>query len=343
MNADKRGSKAIRVYLRSSASALEERLILQYRTLGRTNLAISPLALGTVELGLDYGINAPGHFGRPSESAAIALVHAALDAGINLIDTARAYGESETILGKALQGRWDRVVLATKVGVILPDGTMPQGDALRRHMLASLETSLRQLQTESVDLWQIHNVDETVLDQRETLAEIFAEVRRSGKVRWCGGSFYGAYLPKLALAYDLFDTMQVTYSVFDQRLADEVFPLAQAKNVGVMVRSVLLKGALTERADHLPDHLEPLRARSRAFRRLVAEAGLPLSPAQAALAFALAQPEINAVLVGVRTAEELQENLAALACALPAPLLDQLRALRLDDEQLLNPGTWGIP
>lgn len=316
---------------------------MHYRTLGRTKLAVSPLALGTVELGLDYGINAPGHFGRPTEAAAIRLVHAALDAGINLIDTARAYGESETILGKALRNRRDQVVLATKVNTLLPDATMPTGQALRRHMLASLETSLRALQTDAVDIWQIHNVDAAVLAQHATIAEVFAEAKQSSKIRWCGGSFYGAHLPEMALADDLYDVIQVTYSVFDQRLADRVFPLAQAKNVGITVRSVLLKGALTERAEHLPEHLEELRAQSRHYRRMVEASGLSLSPAQAALAYALAQPQIGAVLVGIRTEEELHADLAALAYALPPAFIAQLDALRIDDEMLLNPGGWGIP
>jgi aryl-alcohol dehydrogenase-like predicted oxidoreductase len=149
-------------------------------------------------------------------------------------------------------------------------------------------------------------------------------------------------MPAAALALDLFDTIQVTYSVFDQRLADRVFALAAAQNVGVIVRSVLLKGALTERADHLPAHLEPLRARSRRFRELVAASGLGVSPAQAALAFALAQPQIHAVLMGVRTTAELADNLVALHTELPPPLLAQLQALRIDDEDLLNPGKWGI-
>ncbi len=316
---------------------------MHYRTLGRTKLTVSPLALGTVELGMDYGINAPGHFGRPSEAAAIHLVHAALDAGINLLDTARGYGESETILGKALHDRRDRVVLATKVNPFLPDGTMPTGQALRRHMLASLETSLHELQTDTVDIWQIHNVNEAVLAQHATIAEVFAEAKQSGKIRWCGGSFYGASLPELALADDLYDVIQVTYSVFDQRLVDRVFPLAQAKAVGITVRSVLLKGALTERAEHLPDHLEELRAQSRHYRQLVAATELNLSPAQAALAYALAQPQIGAVLVGIRTEEELHDDLAALACVLPPAFIEQLNALRIDDEKLLNPGGWGIP
>lgn len=313
------------------------------RLLGRTNFLITPLALGTVELGMDYGINAPGHYGRPSVDAAIRLVHAALDAGVNLIDTARGYGESEAVLGQALYDRRDRAILATKLSTRLPDGSKPDGAALRELMLTQLETSLRLLQTDYVDLWQLHYVDENELAKAETIRAVFAEVKASGQVRAVGGSFYGAEMPAAALALDLFDTIQVTYSVFDQRLADRVFALAAAQNVGVIVRSVLLKGALTERADHLPNHLEPLRARSRRFRELVAEAGIGLSPAQAALAFALTQPQIHAVLMGVRTTEELADNLVALHTSLPPTLLDQLQALRINDEDLLNPGKWGIP
>jgi 1-deoxyxylulose-5-phosphate synthase len=313
-----------------------------YRTLGRTQLSVSALALGTVELGMDYGIDAPGHFRRPPEQTAIDLVHATLDAGINFIDTARAYGESEAVLGKALRGRRDQVVMATKVAIHQPDGSVPTGPTLRRQMLDSLETSLRLLQTDYIDLWQIHNVDAAVLAQHTEIADIFEEARRSGKICGAGGSFYGAELPLQAMDLDIFDVLQVTFSVFDQRLASQVFPQAQAQNVGVLVRSVLLKGALTERAEFLPDHLENLRARSRYFRHLVAEAGLGLTAAQAAIAFALAQPQISAVLVGIRSQDELAENLPALTAALPAPLLKELQALRVDDENLINPGTWGI-
>ncbi len=321
----------------------QKEAFLQYRTLGRTNLQVSALALGTVELGLDYGIPAPGHFGRPAEADAIRLVHAALDAGINFIDTARAYGESEAILGRALQGRRQAVVLATKVGLYQPDGTLPTGAALRGHMLDALETSLRLLQTDHIDLWQLHLVDEAVLAQRETIAAVFGEAQAAGKVRYTGGSFYGAKTAEQALAYNLFDALQVTYSVLDQRLSDRVLPLAQQQNVGIIVRSVLLKGALTARADHLPDQLEGLRARSRQFRQLVAEAQLGLDAAQVALAFALAHPQIDAVLVGVRSEAELEADLAAVARPLSAEFLAQLATLRLDDDDLLDPSTWGIP
>ncbi|MBX2998913.1 MAG: aldo/keto reductase [Caldilineaceae bacterium] len=313
---------------------------MNYRTLGRTGLQVSALAMGTVELGLDYGIRAPGHYGRPPEEEAIRLVHAAIDAGINLLDTARAYGISEEILGRALKDRRDRVVLATKVVTQQADGATPTGEGLRRRMLDSLDTSLRELQTDWVEIWQIHNLDQSLLDQIDLLAAIFDEARGAGKVRWVGASTYGVEMPLAAVRSGIFDMVQVTYSVFDQRLADAVFPLAAAQEVGVLVRSVLLQGVLTERADHLPDHLEPLRARSRRFRQIVAENAIGLSPAQVALAFALAHPHISAALMGVRTLTELTENLQAVEATLPAELLDQLYPLRMHDADLLNPGTW---
>ncbi len=325
-----------------TAAEAPDRPAMPMRTLGRTGLQVSAFALGTVELGLDYGIDAPGHFGRPAQTEAISLVHSAIDAGINLIDTARAYGTAEVILGEALKGRRDQVVLATKVATQAIGGVPLKGDDLRRHMLTSLEESLAALQTGHIDIWQIHNVDRTVLAEAEVVAEVFDQVRASGQVRFCGGSFYGAELPLQALPLNLFEVMQITYSILDQRLADQFFPLAAAANVGICARSVLLKGALTERAEHLPNHLHELRLRSRAFRELITANKLGATPAQAAIAFALAQPAIHAVLIGVRTEEELRSNLHSLTLELEPATLAQFESLRLDDPDLLNPGTWGI-
>lgn len=313
------------------------------RVLGRTGLTVSALALGTVELGIDYGIAAPGHFGRPPEAEAIDLVHQALDAGINFIDTARAYGTSEQVLGNALAGRRDQVVLATKVVTQGPGGTHLEAGELRRHMRESLDESLRLLKTDYVDIWQVHNVDRGTLDAIDIVGEVFAEAKQAGKIRFGGGSFYGAELPQVALAPDLFDMMQITYSILDQRLADQFFAAATQAGVGIIARSVLLKGALTERAEHLPEHLEPLRLRARSLLALITAAHLNATQAQAAIAFALSQPAIHSVLIGVRTADELSANLAALDLELSPKLMHDLASLRLDDADLLNPSTWGIP
>lgn len=313
-----------------------------YRELGRTGVRVSALALGTVELGQDYGIPAPGHFGRPSEKEAIALVAAAVEAGINLIDTARGYGQSETILGQALKPYRRQVMIATKASLPQPTaGETPP--PLREFMLAQLEDSLHALQTDYVDLWQIHNLDAQLLSRPDDLAELLTMARRSGKVRWVGASVYGRETPVDCLATDLFDTLQVTYSILDQRLANRVLPLADQKKIGILARSVLLKGVLTDRADFLPTHLDLLRQRSGMFRRLIPQFGLNCSPAQVAIAFALAQPYLSSVLIGVRTQAELLENLHVLQINLPEALLAQLYPLALDDDDLLNPGTWGIP
>ena len=326
----------------TSASAPAQ-IAMPMRTLGRTGLQISAFALGTVELGLDYGINAPGHGGRPTQEDAIRLVHRAVDAGINLIDTARAYGSSEKILGQALAGRRDKVIIATKTGTQANGGVPLAGDDLRRHMLASLHESLDALKTDYVDIWQIHNVDRSVLNEAEIVAAVFDEVRAKGLVRFTGGSFYGTEFPVQALALNLFDVMQITYSILDQRLTEQFFPLAMSANVGIFARSVLLKGALTERAEHLPAHLNELRLRSRSLRELITANKLGATSAQVAIAFALAQPAIHAVLIGVSSEMELRSNLHSLAVELDDTTLQQLASLRLDDADLLNPGTWGIP
>lgn len=316
---------------------------MNYQKLGRTDLVVSELALGTVELGLEYGIRAPGHVQRPSTVEAVRLLNGALDEGINHIDTARAYGDSERVIGEALAGRRSQVILATKATIHGGERSVPDGGELRRVMLSSLETSLHFLQTDYIDLWQIHNVDDAVLARHDVIAELFAELRGQGMIRATGGSFYGTKLPLSALEMDLFDVYQVTYSVLDQRLEDSFFARAADSGVGVVARSVLLKGALTARADYLPDRLDLLRIRSREFRQKVRDTVPSLQPAQVAIGFALAHPQIHSVLVGISSESELRECLRATKQPLPEDLLLELRALRLDDPMLLDPGQWGIP
>lgn len=320
-----------------------EQVAMPMRTLGRTGLQISAFALGTVELGLDYGINVPGHSGRPTQDDAIRLVHSAIDSGINLLDTARAYGTSEEVLGVALKDRRDQVIIASKTTTAGAGGVPFTGDDLRRHMLASLDESLTALQTDYLDIWQIHNVDQNVLKEIDVVTEVFDTARQAGKVRYVAGSFYGTEHPIQALALDLFDIMQITYSILDQRLTDQFFPLAMQANIGIFARSVLLKGALTERAEHLPPHLNELKLRFRSIQEIIKANKISATPAQVAIAFALAQPAIHSVLIGISNEQELQSNLHSLSLQLPPTVLATITSLRLEDADLLNPGTWGIP
>jgi aryl-alcohol dehydrogenase-like predicted oxidoreductase len=210
-------------------------------------------------------------------------------------------------------------------------------------MLASLDESLSALGTDYVDVWQIHNADAALLAEADTLRAVFTDVRAAGKARWFGASTYGRTDPLLALQTGLFDILQVAYSVIDQRLADEVFAAAVAAGAGLLIRSVLLKGVLTDRAEHLPDRLSRLRDASRAFRGVAEQITPAVTPAQAAIAFALAHPQLSAILIGVRTIAELNENLAALNVSLPPETLNRLRHLRVDDDDLVNPATWNMP
>jgi len=315
---------------------------MDYRPLGQTGLRVSSLSLGTVELGLNYGIarNASDGLPPPTRSDAVRLIRQALDAGISLIDTARGYGSSEAVVGEALRGRRASTFIATKVSCMADDGSPLRGDALRRRIQDSIHTSLATLQTDHVDLLMIHSAPPELLQAGEALA-MLAECRQAGLTRSFGASTYGAESPRLAIEQGA-QALQIAYNVLDQRMADEIFPLAQARGVGMIIRSVYLKGALTDRAEDLPERLEPLKALSRRFRERARQHGI--EPAQAALRFVLSRGDVSSVLVGVRDSAELSAALsAAEAGALPPPLLDALQPLRTDEETLLNPSYWGIP
>lgn len=315
---------------------------MKYCRLGKTDLRVSALGLGTVELGLDYGIGAADSIRRPAETDAMGIIQSALDAGINLIDTARSYGDSEIIIGKALQQRRDQVVVATKATAHAANNQPVPDTALLGHLQTQLDQSLDALATDYIDLWQIHHVDWAVLDQREVLEQAFSVAKRSGKVRWTGGSFYGDQVPLQALETGLFDTMQVAYSAADQRIANRFLPQSGLRNVGVLARSVLLKGVLTERAEFLPARLDALRDCSRQFRKMAGEAGLGEQSVAVAIAFALQNPLVHSVLLGVNSPSELEEGLRAVDLRLPLALREALDGMGLHDAALLDPNLWGI-
>lgn len=319
---------------------------MKYRQLGNTDLQVSALSLGTVALGMAYGITPQGGEAAregmppPTLDEATRLVHAALDGGINFIDTARGYGRSEEILGHALQGKRERVVLATKIGCFDREGNILRGSALRQAMEASIAESLRLLRTDYVDLLMLHSAPVPLLRETDAM-EILGEFREKGYARAIGASTYGEEAARVAIEQGA-NALQVAFNLFDQRLAAEVFPLARAAGTGIVVRSVFLKGVLTPRAEDLPDRLEKLKAQSRAAAAYGADLTPPLDRIELALRFVLSRPDVTTALVGVRTEAELQASLAsAEAEQLPAGVLERLAAFALDDPQLLDPGAWG--
>jgi aryl-alcohol dehydrogenase-like predicted oxidoreductase len=304
--------------------------VIERRLLGRTGLAVSSIGFGTVSLGVDYGIAAPGEFGRPPDEESVALLRRAAALGVALYDTAPAYGQSERILGTAL-GADAACVFATKV-------TVPREQDLRASIDTSLDRSCAALGRESLDVVQIHNA--TVESLRGgALLDTLEEARARGKLRFIGASVYTEDEALAAIECGRVDVLQVAYNLLDQRMAQRVFPAARRANVGVLVRSAFLKGALTDKAAHLPAALAELR---RAADRARATLGVGWSRLpEMALRFCLSAPAVSTALFGARTSEELEMAVAAAeAGPLPASLLEQLAAVALSDDNLLNPAKW---
>ena len=313
---------------------------MKYRTLGRTGLSVSELSLGTVALGTKYGFQLPGEPVRLSETEVIRLLDDATDAGINLFDTAPAYGDSERLLGRALGHRAD-CIIATKVSVPRDEGgRVIRGPALRRSIEASLEHSRRTLCRDALDILQVHNATLDAILESE-VAEILVDAQRAGKVRFLGASVYTEAEALAAVRARCFDMIQVPYNVLDQRMVRRVFPAAARAGVGVVVRSVLLKGVLSTRAHWLPPELLELQRAAEQVREAWATPWHSLPGV--ALRFCCSSAQVAAVLVGVRSIQELRQ---AVAATREGPLSGDLLAvtphLAVADERLLNPSSWPI-
>jgi len=312
---------------------------MRYRSLGRTGIQVSPYALGAMMFGAG---------GNPDHEDAIRIIHKALDAGINVVDTADRYsdGESEEIVGKALRGgRREHVVLATKVWGPMGDDPNQRGNS-RRWIMTEVENSLRRLQTDHIDLYQIHRPDPET-DIEETLSAL-SDLIRAGKVRAIGSSTMPAsdiveaqwVAERRGLAR--FRTEQPPYSILNRGIEAEVLPVAQRYGMGALAWSPLAKGMLTGRIrrDQETDLRRAARfgnfrdaARIDAVEKLIplaAEAGLPLT--HLAIAFAIAHPGVTSAILGPRTMEQLDDLLAGVDVTLTDDLLDQI-------DEIVPPGT----
>lgn len=299
---------------------------MRYHRLGRTGLLVSELGIGTVELGLKYGIGERTQ--PPSESDAATLLHFALDHGINVIDTAQTYGNSETIIGNALRSRRNEFVLISKVQ---PNRQQP--DLVHRRVDASLHA----LQTDWVDVMMLHfSPNQSELDF-ESL-EALARMRDTGKVRYIGASVYGCDAAKAAIRAGHFDCLEIAYSMLDRRPELGLLDRARENNIGIIARSVLLKGALTERFWQLPAALAVLK---NAVVRLAEIAGGAGELPGLAYRYVLSHQPPHAALVGTSSRSELQACLQyAEDGELPPATIDAVQRVSVEDEEYLNPGHW---
>jgi aryl-alcohol dehydrogenase-like predicted oxidoreductase len=308
-----------------------------YRILGRTGLKVSEISFGAVEIGLAYGIPVEGKIEKPSEEDAHAVLHAALDLGINFVDTARAYGDSEEIIGRALKGRRGEYILATKTMHYGDKGLSPAEQ--KRLVRESIEASLRALQTDVIDVLQVHNITREVIERGDVL-EVLQQAQQAGKVRYLGATVYGVEDPLAVVKDGHYDVLQIAYNMLDHRLDAELLPLAAQKRVAVVTRSVLLKGALTPRYVYLADNLAELKSAIERIEQLVARECESLP--EAAFRYVLSNPAVSSALVGTSKVHNLQRTVAYAAKGrLSAELIAAIRAIEIQDVNQLNPATWG--
>ena len=299
---------------------------MQYRLLGRTGVRVSPLCLGTMNFG-----------GPTNEADAIQITHAALDSGINFIDTSNTYnaGQSELITGKALAGRRANVILATKVHGKVGNDVNDQGNS-RRHILQACEDSLRRLNTDYIDLYQIHRINlEIPID--ETLGAL-TDLVRAGKVRYIGCSNYPAWLVMEALGvserygFARYVSVQPPYNLVDRRIENELVPLAERYQVAILPWAPMGQGILTGRysaSGAFPADSRAARQSSPVFtQRLNPRAlqageefsararGFGKTASQLALLWCKDQPGITAPIMGPRTLAQLRELLPVLEMSL---------------------------
>jgi aryl-alcohol dehydrogenase-like predicted oxidoreductase len=314
---------------------------MDYRTLGRTGTKVSPLCLGAMMFGA---------WGETDHDESIRIIHRALDAGINFIDTADVYsrGESEEIVGKALAGgRRDNVVLATKVHGTMGDDPNEFGNS-RRWIVREVENSLRRLGTDRIDLYQIHRPEEDT-DIDETLGAL-TDLVRAGKVRYIGSSTFPASQIVEAQwvaerrVRERFVCEQPPYSILVRGIEEDVLPTCRRYGMGAIAWSPLAGGWLSgkwrkgaedltsRRSVLIPDRYDlsiPANQRkleaAEALAQLAEETGITLI--QLALAFVIRHPAVTAAIIGPRTMEHLESQLGAADVELSADVLDRIDAI----------------
>ncbi|TSC74950.1 MAG: oxidoreductase, aryl-alcohol dehydrogenase-like [Parcubacteria group bacterium Gr01-1014_44] len=311
-----------------------------YKTLGRTGLKVSRVGLGTAEIGFAYGI---GKRFLPSEEEAIRLLKMAVDLEITYFDTAYFYGLAEERIGKSGIMKSSDVVVATKCGKFLEEGEDPRGAELEKRLREHVEASLERLGVDCLPLLMLHGGSKEQLERGE-LVEIFKKFQREGKARFIGISTRGEENTLAAIQSGAFDVIQVAYSILDQRMAKHVLPLAMEKNIGVINRSVFLKGALTPLGEKLPDKLLPLKLHSKMADGVAQYLKVDL-PALA-LRFSLSNEAISISLVGTNSWWNLSKSVMAVEAGLlsngllPNEIISELKELAIDDPSQVDPIRW---
>lgn len=308
------------------------------RRLGNSPLQVSAIAFGGVEIGLPYGIGVASEADMLTEKQAIELLHASLDSGINFFDTARMYGNSEEIMGKAFVGRRSEVVLATKCRHFRDkEGNLPPNEELETFIRTSLAESLKALQTDYLDVFMLHQADLEILEN-PVIAAVFSELKKQGIIRATGASTYSVEETRKAIESGVWDVIQLPFNLLDQRQSS-VFESAQNQGIAIVVRSVLMKGLLSDRGKNLHPELKGVEKHIADYGKLLGDK-FPDLPT-IATKFALSFPGVSAVLIGMDKMEYLRKSLEIADGNYMNPEeLEQAKNMAYPDPTFLNFPHW---
>lgn len=308
------------------------------RELGKTGIVVSEVAFGGVEIGMPYGIGIKTQADMLSRTESIDLLHEAVDRGINFFDTARMYGVSEEIMGQAFKLKRDQVVISSKCCKLREEsGVLPSPKKIRETIERSLEESLKALQTNYIDVYMLHQADFEILEN-EVIAQTFLDYKEKGIIRATGVSTYAVEDTKKTIESGDWDVVQLPYNLMDQ--SQEInFSLAERNGIGIMVRSVLFKGILSNKGRSLHPALKEVEQHIRSYKELWSDLGCDL--AALALKFALSSEEVSSVLVGIDRLEYLENSLhVADGNYLNAEQLKRAKELQYPNSDFLDLVKW---
>ncbi len=313
---------------------------MEYRKLGGTELEVSVVAMGCWALGSD-----PVFWGLVDDNESIAAIHRALDLGVTLIDTAAAYGcgHSEEMVGKAITGRRDRVVIATKCGIVWREAGGKKENSLKREsVLKECEDSLRRMRIETIDLYQIHWPDPNT-PIAETM-EALVTLREQGKIRAIGVSNFSCEQMTEARRHGPVECLQPELSMLRRQATEELLPYCQEYGMGVIAYSPMANGLLTGkfdqsstftgfRAGHPLFTGEAFKHNLATVDRLRAVAGrLGCTVGQLALRWVIQQPGVTAAIAGAKRVSQVQENVAAADLVVPPAEMDEIDAILAEQD-----------
>ncbi|MCE5186888.1 MAG: aldo/keto reductase [Planctomycetaceae bacterium] len=313
---------------------------MEIRALGNTGIDVSELSFGTVALGLPYGIGIHGESDMLSDADSISLLRAALSRGLNFYDTALGYGKSENLLGRAFNDCREKVVICTKpthLYDIYANQSLPPKAEIRAKLDASLQESLSRLQTDYLDVYMSHDGTEEVIEN-DTVIDFFQNLKKKGIIRATGISVYTLAQSLKAIEGGQWDVVQLAFNLMNQEQLPAI-DLAAAKGVGIVVRSILFKGILTDKGAGLHPALNSVQEHRKKYNELLN--GRINNLSALATKFVLSCEGVSSALVGIDKFEYLERALlTADGNHLDDGTLEKAKQLAYPDPEFLNLPVW---